>query len=226
MKVATKWFNCVAKSKLINLISLVALLSTFVIPLQVPTYTVFASSSPADLQISKSDSTDPVFTGDNLTYLLTVTNNGPCSTGVNVTDTLPPGVSFQSATPSTGSASETTLGIVDWVIGKLTSGASANLTIVVTAPSSSGNITNTATVSGSDPDPDLTNNSASEDTAVITEPPPVEADLAITKVDSPDPVFTGDNLTYLLTVTNSGPDNATGVNVTDTLPPGVLRQRA
>src|SRR5262249_225295 len=33
-----------------------------------------------------------------------------------------------------------------------------------------------------------------------------EADLAITKADSPDPVITGSDLTYTLTVTNNGPD--------------------
>ncbi len=47
------------------------------------------------------------------------------------------------------------------------------------------------------------------------------ADLSVTKVDSPDPVTVGQNLTYTLTVTNSGPDPATGVTLDDTLPGGV-----
>ena len=45
-----------------------------------------------------------------------------------------------------------------------------------------------------------------------------EADLEITKSDSPDPVTTGSDLTYTITVTNNGPDAATSVTVTDTLP--------
>ncbi len=45
-----------------------------------------------------------------------------------------------------------------------------------------------------------------------------QADLAITKTDSPDPVLVGDLLTYVIHVTNAGPDDAANVKVTDTLP--------
>jgi uncharacterized repeat protein (TIGR01451 family) len=44
------------------------------------------------------------------------------------------------------------------------------------------------------------------------------ADLAVTKTDSPDPVHIGQNLAYTVTVTNNGPDAATGVTATDQLP--------
>lgn len=57
---------------------------------------------------------------------------------------------------------------------------------------------------------------------VPTTPPPSEgADLSITKSGKPDPVVTGNNLTYTITATNKGPSSATGVVVTDTLPVGV-----
>ncbi len=46
------------------------------------------------------------------------------------------------------------------------------------------------------------------------------ADLAVAKVDSPDPVTAGTNLTYTITVTNSGPDPADTVSLSDTLPAG------
>lgn len=49
----------------------------------------------------------------------------------------------------------------------------------------------------------------------------VAADLAVSKTDSPDPVFAGSPLTYTVTMTNNGPDRATGVTLTDTLPAGV-----
>ena len=49
----------------------------------------------------------------------------------------------------------------------------------------------------------------------------LEADLGVAKSDSPDPVQVGRPLTYTLSVDNGGPDLATGVVVTDTLPPGV-----
>ena len=44
------------------------------------------------------------------------------------------------------------------------------------------------------------------------------ADLSLTKSDSPDPVTEGNQLTYTIEVRNDGPDQATNVVVTDTLP--------
>src|SRR5215207_9820569 len=44
------------------------------------------------------------------------------------------------------------------------------------------------------------------------------ADLGIAKSDSPDPVLVGAVLTYTIQVTNLGPQDATGVTVTDELP--------
>ena len=49
-----------------------------------------------------------------------------------------------------------------------------------------------------------------------------EADLSISKSDSPDPVTPGELLNYIVTVTNSGPGVASNVIVTDTLPTGVV----
>ncbi|MHC4457696.1 MAG: CFI-box-CTERM domain-containing protein [Planctomycetota bacterium] len=49
----------------------------------------------------------------------------------------------------------------------------------------------------------------------------VQADLAVEMTDSPDPVIAGNNLTYIINVFNYGPDDATGVIVTDTLSAGV-----
>jgi uncharacterized repeat protein (TIGR01451 family) len=46
------------------------------------------------------------------------------------------------------------------------------------------------------------------------------ADLSITKVEGADPVTAGTNLTYTITVTNSGPDAASTVSWSDTLPMG------
>src|SRR5947209_10996941 len=46
------------------------------------------------------------------------------------------------------------------------------------------------------------------------------ADLSVTKADSPDPVNTGSNLTYTITVTNNGPDTAANASWSDTLPLG------
>ncbi len=56
-------------------------------------------------------------------------------------------------------------------------------------------------------------------TVVIT--PDAEADLGISKTDSPDPIVGDSQLTYTIVVTNAGPDAAEEVTVTDTLPAGV-----
>jgi uncharacterized repeat protein (TIGR01451 family) len=48
-----------------------------------------------------------------------------------------------------------------------------------------------------------------------------QADLSVAKADSPDPVTVGAELTYTIVVRNAGPDEASGVVVTDELPAGV-----
>src|SRR5262249_50038034 len=62
------------------------------------------------------------------------------------------------------------------------------------------------------------NNWANETTTVNPVP---TADLSVVKSDSPDPVIVGTDLTYTIDVTNNGPDPATTVSLTDTLPGSV-----
>ncbi|MGH2572175.1 MAG: DUF11 domain-containing protein, partial [Actinomycetota bacterium] len=167
----------------------------------------------ADLSISKSDSPDPVFAGQELTYTLTVNNGGPAdATGVTATDTLPSGVTFGSASASQGSCSQAG-GTVTCNLGGLGSGAPpATVTIKVT-PQSPGQITNSASVTGNEEDPAPGNNSDTETTTVNA-----AADLSVTKDDAPDPVHIGQPLVYTITVVNNGPQAATGVTAVDTLP--------
>ncbi len=84
---------------------------------------------------------------------------------------------------------------------------------VVIRPATQGQITSTVTVSANGADLNSDDNSAS---AITTVQP--SADLAVSVVDSPDPVAVGQDLTYTVTVTNRGPAIATGVTLTDTLP--------
>jgi uncharacterized repeat protein (TIGR01451 family) len=170
----------------------------------------------ADLEVSKGDDPDPVIAGENLTYTLTVTNNGPSkATNIVLTDTLPGGVTLVSAPDCTELN-----GIVTCNLGDLESGESTQVTIISQVDSSTtATLTNDASVRGNEFDPDTENNSASEDTMVDT-----ETDLKITKSADSDPVIAGENLTYTLTINNGGPSDATGIVVTDTLPPGVTFQ--
>ena len=152
--------------------------------------------------------------GTALTYSITVTNNGPSdATGVIVTDTLPIGTSFVSASAGCTEAE----GTVTCDVGSIATGASAMVTVQVTVdPGTTGPITNSASVAGSETDPNAANNNATETSAVVA-----ETDLSITKSGSPDPIVAGSTLTYVVTVTNNGPSDATGVTIVDTLPPGV-----
>jgi hypothetical protein len=86
------------------------------------------------------------------------------TSGVVVTDPLPPGVTFVSATPSVGTCSGTST--VTCKLGTFPSGTTATIDIVVTAPSVAGTITNTATVAAATADPIPSNNSSTVTTTV------------------------------------------------------------
>ena len=122
-----------------------------------------AAPPSADLSILKSDSLDPVAVSTPLTYTLSVSNAGPNAAAVVVvTDTLPVGVSFQSA----DAGCTNTSGTVTCNIGALANGATITRQIVVTAPSASSSLTNTASVTSSTADPSIGNNSDTETTVV------------------------------------------------------------
>ncbi|MCB0210499.1 MAG: DUF11 domain-containing protein [Anaerolineae bacterium] len=172
--------------------------------------------SGADLSITKSDAVDPVTVGDVVTYTVTVSNDGPDQAdNVVMTDTLPADVNFASATAGCTESA----GVVICTLGSIVSGDNAAVTIVVTT-TVDGVITNDASVSSDTADPDSANNSTSEDTTVDPEAAP-QANLTISKTDDADPVTVGDNIIYTITVSNSGPDQADNVVMTDTLPADV-----
>jgi uncharacterized repeat protein (TIGR01451 family) len=118
----------------------------------------------ADLGISMTAAPNPVGTGSNLTYSITVSNVGPDSAqAATVTDVLPAGVTFVSSTASIGSCSGTTT--VTCTLGTFANGATATITIVVT-PAAAGTLTNTVNVTSSSPDPIPSNNTATTSTTV------------------------------------------------------------
>ena len=120
----------------------------------------------ADLAIQKTDSPDPVHVGQQLTYTLTVTNNGPnAATGVTVNDTLPKNAGFAFA--SSGCTAKPSKSMVTCDLGTVASGATVTKTIAV-KPTSKGTITNSATVGASSPpDPNTANNTATATTTVL-----------------------------------------------------------
>jgi uncharacterized repeat protein (TIGR01451 family) len=113
----------------------------------------------ADLSIGKVATPETVKVSSNLTYLISVTNNGPSSASdVTMIDTLPEGVTFVSANSSQGSCVQAA-GVVTCTLGALTSGSFASMAVVITA-TNAGSITNVARVTGSPGDPNLADNEA------------------------------------------------------------------
>jgi uncharacterized repeat protein (TIGR01451 family)/gliding motility-associated-like protein len=166
-----------------------------------------------DLRVVKSVNNAIPNVGSYLTFSITVTNLGPiAATGVNVTDLLPSGYTFVSATTATGSYNHGT-GV--WAIGNLLNAGSVTLDIVALV-NAAGNYANTATVSGNEEDPVLTNNTST----VTPVPGAIQANLAVLKTVSNATPVIGDNVTFTITANNIGPNDATGVKVTDLLPSG------
>ena len=170
-----------------------------------------------DLSITKTADKTTVNYLQNVTFTLTAHNNGPNdATGVTVTDKLPTGLKFVSATGS--GTYNSTSGV--WTIGNLANGATATLSIIAQAIVSNTKLVNTAVINpntaANENDLNTTNNQAN---ATVTVNP--ASDLGITKtVSNANPKYM-DNVTFTLTVRNNGPDNATGVTVTDKLPAGL-----
>jgi uncharacterized repeat protein (TIGR01451 family) len=136
------------------------------------TYTVTAVDDAAsrvrlpDLAVTQTDSPDPVYVGSPLTYDVHVKNNGAATAGgVTVSDNLPQGVAFDSATTSQGSCSQSGQ-VVTCAIGTLAPGDAANMQINVT-PQAGGTITNVASVTSNEQDANTADNIAREDTTVI-----------------------------------------------------------
>lgn len=177
-----------------------------------------AVQAQADLSVTKSDNPDPVRPSDGLVYTVAVTNNGPSNATVVILTDIPPstGITFLSAASTAGSCTEAA-GTVTCDIGSIANGATATATIQVTVNqdvSAGTTLTNNASVTGNEEDPNSSDDNAATETTVVT-------DLAIAKADDPDPATAGANLTYTLTVTNGAAPDATNVVVTDTLPSGV-----
>jgi len=141
------------------------------------------SPSSADLSVTKTASPNPGQAGTTLSYRITATNNGPAvATNVNVTDTLPAGVTFVSALTTQGNCNGTST--VNCNLGTLAVGSSAIVTINVT-PSAAGQITNSATVSANESDFDSTNNNSSITTLIqpaATSPTMLDDNLTVSTV--------------------------------------------
>ncbi|MCP3956472.1 MAG: DUF11 domain-containing protein, partial [bacterium] len=183
------------------------------------------TTANVDLSISQDNGTDQLAAGEVVSYVLTVSSSGAeTATGVTVTDTLPANTSFVAAsdggTESGGTSGSNT---VTWPAFDLASGSSVTriVTVQVDAalPAGLEQLTNAASVrddanQGIDATPE---DNDSTDTDTVDAAP----DLAITKTDGLDDVVPGAIVRYSLTIENVGTQAATGMTVSDTLPPSI-----
>ncbi|WP_136466963.1 PKD domain-containing protein [Flagellimonas onchidii] len=184
---------------------------------------ITSAPEQADLSLTKivvdNDITPSV--GDEISFEITISNSGPSdATNVVVTDLLPTGFDFVLYSATAGTYNDTT---GEWQLGTLANGASETLIIDVLV-NPSGDYVNVAQITASDAfDIDSTPSngaSAEDDQDDVTITPSALVDLSLTKnVDNANPVV-NTNVIFTLTVANSGPSDATSIQVTDLLPSG------
>ena len=120
------------------------------------------TGSGADLKLTMAGAWNPALAGVPFTYSLTAQNLGPAAAGlVSITDTLPAGAAFSSASAGCTHVS----GTVTCDLGTLNSGTSSVVSITVIPSGTS--MTNGAVVAGDSVDPNPANNTASVTTAVV-----------------------------------------------------------
>lgn len=176
-----------------------------------------------DLSITKSDSVDPAVAGEQLTYTVSVDNDGPgIAHDVVVVDALPSEVTYVSDTAPVGCVDDG-LNTLTCDVGDIVGGGSTSFQIVVDVAADAVfdaggpfTMTNRADVSSSVIDTDATNDAAVEDTAVVA-----VADLEIVSFEAADPpgqIIVGEpeQLTLNKVITNNGPSGPMDVKVSMT----------
>lgn len=189
-------------------------------------------SNEADLRLTKAASISPVVPGQDYNWNITVRNLGPLAVApgqfIDVTENIPAGLTVRAAPSSAGWSCTPPPGgypangplnlSCRYTVpaGGLAANANApNLAIPVVQPAA-GSISNRACVALSGPGR-VDGNAGNDCQTVGNASTATSADLSITKTASPNPVVVGQNLTYVLTVNNAGPDAATDVHVRDAL---------
>lgn len=179
----------------------------------------------ADLALSIVTVPDPVGPGSTLVSTLTVTNNGPvAAANVQLVTATPDGTVFSSIETTQGTATTPAAGASGAIVvslGDMPNGTTAVITIAFIVTADDGaSVTLTASVSTLTADPDHENDtdSSQADVAVTA----LQSDLSTTITLSPPEVVTGSDAVIEIEVTNAGPDPATGVLLTHTLPPGMV----
>ena len=158
----------------------------------------------------------------NVTYTIVVTNFGPAAaTMFQLTDTLPgtmtyvslsqSGVPLSCTVPAVGAG-----GTITCTTPSFVSNGSTTLTLTARIPAGTTSGTefgNTATVTTTTVDPNEDNNASTANLIVSA------VDMSVLKSGPPN-AAAGANLTYTITVTNTGPDAAMSARLVDAIPAG------
>ena len=175
-----------------------------------PFLTADCNPEAIDLAITKEvQGTGPFLAGDQVVFLITVTNTDMVRVlDIVVQDLLAADFTYVSHQASLGTYDETT---GEWTIPEMTaSDASATLEIT-TSITGTGALQNTATLTSSLPADNTTaNNSA---TVTLNE----DIDLAITKEVDDESALLNSEVTFTITVENQSPDSAFNIVVSDVL---------
>jgi uncharacterized repeat protein (TIGR01451 family) len=184
--------------------------------------TIFShvNAPTADLAVGALAAPSSILVGGSVTYTISVTNNGPSAapSGVLLTNVLPAGMSLLGQSVSQGSVLSVNGNTVVFSLGGMSAGGRATATVTARA-NATGTLVANATVASLDPslvDPIVGNNSA---TAVVSVGP--AADLALSLNVFPNPVVLNSNVTFVASVTNTGPSAGNSITVNATLPPGL-----
>ena len=170
------------------------------------------SQTNADLSVRKDVVPNPAPVGNEFTFIVMVSNAGPCAASGVVVNDLLNGVQYVDYSsqypfdPTTG----------DWTVGDLPAHASPSLVITVRVDQAAC-FTNRVNIShANEPDPYLGNNTAAVRYCVGSTPSPSNADLRVTKKVEPNPPSM-DQFTVIVTVSNLGPASASGIVVHEPL---------
>jgi uncharacterized repeat protein (TIGR01451 family) len=174
------------------------------------------NGTASEITVTKAVSSGRVRVGDQVTFTVKASNSslGNPVTGIQLTDLLPPGLTFISATPSQGTFEPA--GLV-WTVGDLPSNGSAALAIRARVDQP-GTFVNTATRTGGD-QLEIT---PQNDSATATVIAGLGADLSVRKTIGLESAVPGLPATWTISVRNDGPSPLTGVTVSDPLPTVLL----
>jgi uncharacterized repeat protein (TIGR01451 family) len=165
-----------------------------------------------DLSIIKSGSPARQEGLGNITWTMVVTNNGPdTDTGVNISDPMPAGNTYVSASSSQGTC--TGGSTLNCDIGTMTAGQKVTITLVTT-PTVVGTQTNTVVVMGDRPETNLSNNTATASVVVVA--PHVIFCVAVSRI-TPGHLIVGRKTTLTIHLTRHG-QAVKGIRVRITAP--------